>query len=208
MLSTNRILLGALAIGATFAVMTPVRAQKSYTESGPTVKDPLRFSAFAVQMQSGTSGDVEIAIERWTTSTERDALVALAKGATDRMGGQDKLLKGLQDIKTRAGYIRTPNSIGWDLKYAYEFHMPDGTRQIVIATDKPVSFLAAYADSRSMDYPFSLVEMQFPKGVNKGEGKLLARTQISTKDGKLQLELYGQEAVRLTTITEREDKKK
>jgi len=207
MLSTNRTLLGALAVGAALAVMTTVSAQQPYSERTPTVKDPLRFSAFAVQMQGGMSGDIEIAIERWSTPAERDGLVTLAKGATDKMGGQDKLLKGLQDIKTRAGYIRTPNSIGWDLKYAYEFHMPDGTRQLVIATDKPVSFLAAYADSRAMDYPFSLIEMQFPKGSNKGEGKLLARTSVSTKDGKLQLELCGQEAVRLTTITEHKDKK-
>ena len=41
-----------------------------------------------------------------------------------------------------------------------------------------------------------------------GEGKLLAQTSISTKDGKLQLELYGQEATRLSTITEHKDKNK
>jgi hypothetical protein len=49
--------------------------------------------------------------------------------------------------------------------------------------------------------------MQFPQGKNTGEGKLLAQTSVSTKDGKLQLGLYGQEAVRLSTITEHKDKK-
>src|SRR5712675_189018 len=108
------------------------------------------------------SGDVEVAIERWSTAEERQAIISLVNSATDRSGGQDKLLKGLQDVKTRTGYIRTPNSLGWDLKYAFEGQLPNGTRQIVIATDKPVGFLAVAADSTTLDYPFSLVEMQFP----------------------------------------------
>ena len=128
------------------------------------------------------------------------------KTATHRPHGQDKLLKALDDVEPRAGFIRTPNSLGWDVKYAHEDVLADGTRRIVIATDKPVSFLAAASGSRTMDYPFSLVEMRFPSGGNKGEGKLLAQTSISTRDGKLQLELYGQEPTRLTTITEKKGK--
>jgi hypothetical protein len=198
----------AVVAAAVLAIMVPVLAQQSDAEKVPTVKNPLRFSAFAVQMQSGTAGTIEIVLERWSTDAERQALVALVKAATDRSGGQDKLLKALQDIQPRIGFIRTPNSLGLDLKYAYESKLPDGKRQIVIATDKPVSFLAAASSSRSLDYPFSLVEMQFPAGSNKGEGKLLARTSVSTKDGKLQLELYGQEAVSLTSVTEAKAKKK
>jgi hypothetical protein len=207
MFSTHRTSLGILALVAAAAVVTPVRAQQPYAEHAPTAKDPLRFSAFAIQMNSGMSGDVEVAIERWSTAAERQSLIALVNTATDKSGGQDKLLKGLQDIPTRTGFIRTPNSLGWDLKYAFEGKLPDGTRQIVIATDKPVGFLAVVADATTLDYPFSLVEMQFPQGKNTGEGKLLAQTSVSTKDGKLQLGLYGQEAVRLSTITEHKDKK-
>lgn len=209
MVKHYRTLLGVVATAAALAIMTTVSAQQPpYTEKTPTAKDPLRFSAFAVNMQGGMAGAVEIAIERWTTDDERQALIPLVQASTDRMGGQDKLLKALQDIKTRAGFIRTPNSMGWDLKYAYETKQPDGSRQIVIVTDKPISFLAAATQARTTDYPFSLVEMRFPAGSNKGEGKLLAQTAVSTKDGKLQLEMYGQEATRLTTITEQKEKDK
>ena len=86
--------------------------------------------------------------------------------------------------------------------------LEDGTRRIVIATDKPVGFLAASRGSRILDYPFTLVEMRMtPDG--KGEGRLLAATAIGVEDGKLQLENYGQQPVRLTTITQesRKDKK-
>jgi hypothetical protein len=50
--------------------------------------------------------------------------------------------------------------------------------------------------------------MRFPKAGGKGEGKMLSATSISTKDGKLALEIYGQEPVRLTDITEETKKKK
>jgi hypothetical protein len=43
---------------------------------------------------------------------------------------------------------------------------------------------------------------------DKGEGKMLAATSISVKNGRLELENYGQEPVRLTSITEEEKKKK
>jgi hypothetical protein len=198
------------AIGAALALTVPLGAQPP--EHVPTPKDPIRFRAFAVSMQAGAAGVVEIAIERWTGDDERKGLLEVLKGANFNEGGQDKLLEALQKVKPRTGYIRTPNSLGWDLKYAKEFHMPDGTRQIVIATDKPVSFLAARNASRSMDYPFTFVEMRIKpnddKGEAKGEGRLLAATAVSFKDGKLALENYGQEPVRLTTITQEKDKKK
>ncbi len=169
----------------------------------PTRDDPLRFSAFAVQLQGGIAGTVDIVIERWSTEAERQALIALVQTAKVGREGQDKLLHGLQDIEPRTGYIRTARSLGWDLKYAHENRLPDGSRQIVIATDKPVTFVGVASGARTLDYPFTLIEMRFPAGSDKGEGKALVQTSISVKDGQLQLEIYGQEPTRLTTITEK-----
>jgi hypothetical protein len=160
-----------------------------------------------VSMPTGQSGVVEIAIERWTTPPERQSLIDLLGTASFKEGGQQKLLTALQKVKPRTGYIRTPNSLGWDLKYCHDNVLSDGTRQIVIATDKPVSFLAAASGSEVMDYPFSFVEMRM-KPNDKGEGRLLVATAVDVKEGKLQLENYGQEPVRLTTITEEKQKDK
>lgn len=199
-------------LGTALGLAATLSAQPAAAPQVPTEKDPIRFRAFAVSMQGGRAGVVEIAIERWTGDDERKGLLEVLGGTSFKEGGQDKLLKALQDVKPRTGYIRTPNSLGWDLKYAKEFHMPDGTRQIVIATDKPVSFFAARNASRSLDYPFTFVEMRMKpadaKGEEKGEGRLLAATAVSYADGKLALENYGQEPVRLTTITQEKDKKK
>jgi hypothetical protein len=190
------------------ALATSALAQQTFTEAQPSKDAQLRFSAFAVNMQGGLAGNVEIAIERWTTDAERNALVELVKQTTDSPKDQERLLKALQDITPRVGFIRTANSMGWDLKYAYESTAADGSRQIVIATDKPVSFLAAARGARTMDYAFTVVEMRFPAGSNKGEGKLLAQTSLAVKNGKLELEIYGQEPTRLTTITEKNPKEK
>jgi hypothetical protein len=77
----------------------------------------------------------------------------------------------------------------------------------VIATDKPVSFLAAASQARTLDYPFTIVEMRFPKDSVKGEGKMLVGTALCVKNGRLELENYGQEPVRLPQVTQQREKK-
>ena len=188
------------------ALIVPTWAQQAGS-GGPTAKDPLRFRA-VLQTQgqnAGAMGVAQIAIERWTTDAERQSLVDVLAGATLKMGGQDKLVRALQNIKTRTGFIRLPNTRGWDLRYARDNVQPDGTRQIVIATDKPVSFGAAASGAESLDYPFTFIEMRLDKD-NKGEGRMLARSAIAIKDGRLQLENYGNEPIKLSEIAE--DKRK
>ncbi|MEW6366255.1 MAG: hypothetical protein AB1714_16630 [Acidobacteriota bacterium] len=196
MYSRHSELVGIVVVTAMFALVVPAVAQEANAPEGPTRKAPLRFTAIAVSMPQGVEGQVQIVVERWTTDDERQALVtALAQG------GQDKLLSSLQSIKERTGFIRTPNSIGYDLRYCRENMLADGTRQIVIATDKPVSFLAAASQARTMDYPFTIVELRFDKD-DKGEGKMLVGTRIAVANGRLELENYGQQPVRLSNVRE------
>jgi hypothetical protein len=42
---------------------------------------------------------------------------------------------------------------------------------------------------------------------NKGEGRMLARSAITIKDGRLQLENYGNEPIKLSEITQEIKKK-
>lgn len=195
------VLAGMVMVVAVLALVGPLVAQEAAPQATVSTKNPLRFTAFAVSMQAGVSGRVDIAIERWSTDEERQAyLKTLAEK------GQDKVIDAMQDIKVRNGFIRTANSLGWDIKYARENILPDGTRQIVVITDKPVSFAAQRSASRVLDYPFSLIEMRFPKGKTEGEGKMLAASSISIKNQRLELENYGQEPVRLTSIKQEKQK--
>lgn len=210
MFSSRRRVAAVLAAvtAVTVAAAMPAPAQEPEAAHVPTKKDPIRFRAFAVNMQAGMSGVVDIVIERWTTDAEREALLAQVATATEGEAGQNGLVRALQAIEPRTGFIKTANSLGWDLRYAWEKQLPDGTRQVVIATDKPISFFAASRSTRSLDYPFSLLDLRFPPGGGKGEGKLLARSSISVQDGRLEIELYGQEETRLTSVEQKKSKKK
>jgi hypothetical protein len=183
----------ALAIVAGFLLAGPAQAQEKKAEK----PKPYRFTAFAVNMNSGPkAGMVDIVIERPTTDEERAGLIAAFAE-----GGQDALLKALQKVKPRVGYIRTPNSLGYDLQYAYRFVNSDGTSRIVIGTDRPINFWEASRQPRTMDYPFTIIEMRLDaKG--EGEGRMAAGTKISkSKDGKtIELENYGISPVALNQI--------
>jgi hypothetical protein len=174
----------------------------------PTKKEPLRFRAQMRTQGSSPSaqGVMQIDIERWTTDAERQSLLALVPEASSK-DGQKKLLRGLEDIKPRTGFMRLPNSPGWDLRYAYKAVQPDGTIQIVIATDRPFTTAAYATGAYSTDFPYTLIELHMQPAGDSGEGKLLAQAGITSKNGRMELENYGNAPIALTQIT-REEKKK
>ena len=182
----------ALAVVAGFLFAGPAQAQEKKEKP-----KRYRFTAFAVNMGSGPkAGVIDITLERLTTAEERDNLIAAFVE-----GGQDKLLSALQKVKPRVGYIRSANSIGYDLQYAWRIVNSDGTSRIIIGTDRPVSFFEASRNTRTMDYPFTIIEMRLDaKG--EGEGRMASGTKISkSKDGKtIELENYGISPVALNQI--------
>lgn len=161
---------------------------------------PLRMTAFAVNLSGvgrSNSQTLQIVIERWTSDEDRKKLVD-----TLVEKGGDKLLDAVQDIKPRAGFIRTSTSLGWDIQYAREQPLASGGRRIVFATDRPMSFREVRNNSRSSDYEFMVCEIHLGAD-GKGEGKLATATKISYDKDKKQIELedYGQQPVRLTQVT-------
>jgi hypothetical protein len=164
----------------------------------------VRLRAFAVDLNSGArSGTVDIVIERWSTPEEARSLEAVL---LER--GDDKLLSALQKTKPRCGYVRTSNSLGWDIYFARETELPGGGRKIVLATDRPVGMWEARNQGRSMDYRFSLAEIRLgPDG--KGEGKAIPRAQLTfnKNENTLEIENYQREPVRLNEVRVIEPKK-
>jgi hypothetical protein len=158
---------------------------------------PVRFTAFAVNLGSGPhAGTVDIVLERLSSDEERATLIAAFVEK-----GQDGLLKALQKVKPRVGFIRTPNSLGYDLQYAFRFVNSDGSSRIVISTDRWIGYWEASTRARTMDYPFTLIEMRLDKD-GAGEGRMAVGTKISkSKDGKtVELENYGISPVALKNI--------
>jgi hypothetical protein len=155
------------------------------------------FTATAVNM-SGVgrpgAGVVEISIERWSTDAERDRLVTVLKEK-----GSDALLNALQKLP-RVGYIRTPGRIGWDLHFARNNKTDEG-RQVVIATDRPMSFWEASRRPRSADYDFTLIDIRFdPDGKGTGKLAVAAKVDFNNKTQTVEIENFGIEPVRLTEV--------
>lgn len=194
----------ALAIPALIAALLSLGAA---TTTAYAVRFAERYTAFAVDMgvspegrsSRATAGTVEFVIERYSTEAEVERLMAAL-----REQGPDKLLTTLQALP-RVGFFRTPNSIGYDIRFARKHKGEDGGEVITLATDRYISFWEARNRPRSIDYPFTLVEVRIgPDG--KGEGKMSIATKITLDktNNTLVLENYKSQPVMLTQVT-RED---
>jgi hypothetical protein len=178
-----------------FAASISIAAVVAQTHGGRE-----KFTAFAVNLD-GTpvaptgAGVVEMLIGRYSTDAERDRLL---KALMEK--GPEKLLDTLQDLP-RVGYIRTPNSIGYDLRYARKVPLPDGGERVIIATDRYISFWEAANRPRTIDYPFTVIELRLNRdGV--GEGKMSLATRITMDKDRKQIELenYGSQPVLLQSV--------
>jgi hypothetical protein len=172
-----------------------------------------RFTAFAVDLgvpaggidvpqprdkripASGNAGPVEFVVERYSTDAERDTLITTLQDK-----GPDKLLETLQKLP-RIGYLRTPNSLGYDLKFARKVPGEDGGEKITLMTDRYITFWEATNRPRTIDYPFTLIEVRIgPEG--KGEGKLSLATRITydKKNNTVVLEDYKSQPTLLNEV--------
>lgn len=190
---------------ATVAALAVAGVALVTTASADTTKPIERFIAFAVNTgvtldprpsRSG-SATVQISIDRWSTETERDELIG-----TLRTKGEDGLLKALQE-NPPVGTIRTPDTVAWDLHYARERPTPDGGRDVILGTDRPIRFWEAANLTRSSHYPFTVIQLHLDKdGHGTGKMSIATRIQIS-QDGKtIELENYATQPVRLLDVAE------
>jgi hypothetical protein len=162
-------------------------------------KAVLRLRAFAVNLngpERTRTGTLDITIERWSTPEEAARLrdILSEKGA-------DALLEALQKVKPRAGSIQRTGQLGWDVQFAQQVVASNGSRRIILATDRPLSFFEAANQTRSADYAFTLAEIRLtPDG--KGEGKLVpaAKIEYDKESNTLEIENYNIEPTRLTQV--------
>jgi hypothetical protein len=160
-----------------------------------TAGTPEHFTASAIDLNAGNAGTVEISIDRWSTDAEQKLLAA-----TLLKKGGEALLDVLSDMKP-VGRIRTPDSIGYELRFAQQEMEPDGVRHIGIATDRPISFWELWNRPRSVDYPFTFIELHI-KSDGTGEGKLslAAKIMASEFNNLIEIENYTAQPVYLTNV--------
>ena len=157
-----------------------------------------RFSAFAIDISTMTSrartSPVDIVINRWSTDAERDQLLAILQTK-----GQAALLAAVQKLPA-IGYINTPGSLRYDLHFARQTPDAEGGRSVFLLTDRYIGGWEASYRPRTIDYPFTLVNLQVDKAGN-GEGKATIYTKITQlKDGTIELENFANQPVMLNQV--------
>ena len=168
------------------------------TPAMQTRGEPERFTALAVNMGAPVrwkSLSVEIAVTRWSTDAERDQLFAVLAEK-----GPDKLVDTLQKMR-RTGYIRTPDSIGYDLHFARKMRGEDGGERVIVATDRYIGFWEAANRPRTIDYPFTVIELHIgPNGEGEGKMSLFTKITLDKKSNSIVLEDYGTQPVLLQAV--------
>ena len=162
--------------------------------------DKEEFTAVAIannNIQTG-AGTVLISVDRWSTNAERERFVSTLMNK-----GPRALIDVLQDTPP-VGRIRTPDSIGYDLRYAQQTPGEDGGRRIVIATDRPIGFWELTNRPRTVDYPFTIVQMQIGAD-GRGTGTLSEFTKVLANKDNIYLENFASAPVMLTDIRAKKD---
>lgn len=169
--------------------------------SAQTLGEPEEFTATAIvnNARATGAGTVLIRLTRWSTDMERMQLIE-----TLQQKGPERLLDELQGMRS-VGSIRTPDSLAYDLRYAYERPGEDGGRQIVLATDRPIGFWEAVHQPRTIQYPFTVIQMQIGAD-GKGKGTLSYATKIVVHRDVVELENFDTQPMMLTEITARKAK--
>jgi hypothetical protein len=157
-----------------------------------------RYSAFAVDMtgiMGATTTPLDIVITHWATSAE-NAQVMNILGEQ----GAAKLLDYLRKAP-RVGGVAAPGSLGIDIRFARRTPGASGAEQVLLLADRAIGPGEAATQSRSLDYPFTLVELKLDS-TGRGEGTLTLAAKIGldrfTKN--VVLENLVDQPIRLNTV--------
>ena len=160
------------------------------------------FEANAVQMgniATGATFSVQVRVRRWSTPEERVALLTILRDQ-----GQEAARDALAD-QEETGSVRVGTRLPWPLRYAREVELEGGGRRIIMATDRPIEIIESFRRGRSLDYTFSLVQLDLD-AENRGEGVLIvgAELDLDPETNTLTIESADVEGVRLNNVFTRD----
>jgi len=155
------------------------------------------YDANALVQTAGAGSMATINIYRWSSDAERDEILGVIKSATSGDRDVAQALRGQE----KAGYAFMSGRQGYPLRYARAFKMDDGKRQIILATDRPVSFQEGYTGSMAGDFDVSIIILNVDEN-GKGDGILSVGTEVKWDDktNKIEPTNMSSQPVKLTNV--------
>ena len=179
----------------TIAAMVSSAAVLTIAASAQTMGTPERYTAAAININNGQAGNIDITVNRWSTDKQRDALMAVMLSK-----GPEKLLDALQDMPAM-GHFGAPGNLSWDIHFARKMALPDGGERVVLITDRRIGFWESVNQPRSIDYPFTVIDIRLNRD-GEGEGKMSIATKViyDKKENMISLENFETSPVLLNNI--------
>jgi len=177
----------------------PAEAPKGGVHAVDGPKPMVVYTAWALNMLGGGGGTtVTIGIYRFSSDAERTALINILKTE-----GNAELVADMSQLP-QIGYIYTQGTLAYALFYSRENTLPDGSKQVVLATNRPISFAGSIAPGAQQKYDLGVIEMRFPKNGGEGEGKIIAQgmAKYDQATGKIEVDNYSGQPTRLMQIKE------
>lgn len=141
---------------------------------------------------------VRVYVYQYATDAER---ADIAKTLLEQ--GPNALLEKLKTLEM--GRLVPDSGLGASLAAVRVRPTENGGRNILAVTDRPIQFIEAWSSTRTMDYPFGIVELDV-NAEGKGTGRLLAAARIKVA-GDQQVEVERYEAIETRLINVRTSKK-
>jgi hypothetical protein len=163
--------------------------------SAQTMGTPERYTGSAININNGRADNIDITVNRWSTDKQRDTLMEVM-----RTKGPEKLLDVLQDMPAM-GHFGVPGNLSWDIHFARKVPLPDGGERVVLVTDRRIGFWEAANQPRSIDYPFTVIELRLNRD-GDGEGTMSIATKViyDKEQNMITLENFQNQPVRLTNL--------
>jgi hypothetical protein len=187
-------IMGVTLLVAFALVATPIVAKDKN-------KSIEQYQANAIVQTGGGSSVAQINIYRWSTDEERaELLEAIEKATEDPPKNSREIAKALRGQK-KVGYAFFAGKQGYPLRYARSFDLGGGKRQIILATDRPVSFQEVYQQSQLGDFDVSLVVLNLDES-GKGDGRLSLGTEVKWNDqeGKIEITNVTSQPIKLGDV--------
>lgn len=167
-------------------------------------KEPIeqyQANAMAVDGPSGSKSAVlHINIYEWSSEDDIEEVQDAIQEATDNKRAYRAVPQALRKLG-KAGYMFLAGGQGWPIRFARVFET-DGKREILLATDRPVTFSEVYSGSAVRDFDVTLIVLKWEDS-DKGEGIASVGTEIKWDEasGQPTITNFSSQPVRLGNVS-------